>query len=175
MLFFVQTVLDAENFTSLFLMLYFTGLLLGIPFFAWLAKKMQSKIKAWKLSMILIVVIFSFCIFLSSGDIWQYALICLASGFCFGADYCLSYSILTDIIQDEDLQTRQTSIFGSINFIIKFCFAFASGILIFLLGWVQAEFPDSQTSFLLISYCLLPCFFKIITYLTLNNFLKEYA
>jgi GPH family glycoside/pentoside/hexuronide:cation symporter len=175
MLFFVEIVLNAKNFTSLFLLLYFGGLLLGIPFWTKLSEKLQNKEKAWKIAMILIVIIFAFCGFLKEGDIVFYALICAASGFCFAADYCLSYSILTDVIQSQKLTRSTSTIFGGINFIIKFCFAFASGVLLFGLGKVQENAPDLQTNFLLISYCLIPCCFKIFTYIFLNQFQKTYA
>lgn len=175
MLFFVEIVLNAKNFTSLFLLLYFGGLLLGIPFWAKLSEKLKSKEQAWKIAMILIVIIFAFCGFLKSGDIAFYAIICLASGFCFAADYCLSYSILTDVIQSQKLEKLTSTIFGGINFIIKFCFALASGVLLFGLGKVQENAIDLQTNFLLISYCLIPCFCKVLTYFSLNKFQKLYV
>ena len=175
MLFFVETILNAKSFTSLFLLLYFGGLLAGIPFWTKLSMRFQSKEKAWKLAMILIVAIFAFCGFLGEGNIAFYALICLASGFCFGADYCLSYSILTDIIQGQKLEKFTSTIFGFINFIIKFCFALASGVLLFGLGKIEEIAPDLQSNFLIISYCVLPCFFKIFTYIFLNQFQKSYV
>ncbi|MES2678219.1 MAG: MFS transporter [Pseudomonadota bacterium] len=175
MLFFVEIVLNAKNFTSLFLLLYFGGLLVGIPFWAKLSEKLNSKEKAWQIAMILIVIIFAFCGFLKAGDIAFYSLICLASGFCFAADYCLSYSILTDIIQNQKLEKSTSTIFGVINFIIKFCFAFASGVLLFGLGKIQETSPDLQNNFLIISYCLIPCCCKIFTYFFLNQFQKLYA
>ncbi len=175
MLFFVEIVLNAKNFTSLFLLLYFGGLLAGIPFWAKLSEKLKSKEKTWKIAMILIVIIFAFCGFLKSGDIAFYALICLASGFCFAADYCLSYSILTDVIQNQKLTKSTSTIFGAINFIIKFCFALASGILLFGLGEIQKNAADLQTNFLLISYCLAPCLCKVLTYFSLNKFQKLYV
>ena len=175
MLFFVETILNAKNFTSLFLLLYFGGLLLGIPFWTKLSEKLKNKESAWKIAMILIVIIFAFCGFLGQGDIVFYTLICLLSGFCFGADYCLSYSILTDVIQNRKLEKSTSTIFGFINFIIKFCFAFASGSLLFWLGKVQETSPESQTNFLLISYCLIPCILKIFTYIVLNKFHKTYV
>ncbi len=175
MLFFVEIVLNAKNFTSLFLLLYFGGLLLGIPFWAKLSEKLKSKEQAWKIAMILIVVIFAFCGFLKSGDIVFYAIICLASGFCFAADYCLSYSILTDVIQNQNLTKSTSAIFGTINFIIKFCFALASGVLLFGLGKVQENAIDLQINFLLTSYCLIPCFCKVLTYFYLNKIQKLYV
>ncbi len=174
MLFFVEIVLDAKNFTGLFLLLYFGGLLLGIPFWTKLSEKLKSKERAWKLAMIFILIIFGFCSFLNQGDIFFYALICLFSGFCFGSDYCLSYSILTDVIQSNKLEKFSSTIFGFINFIIKFCFALASGILLFGLGKAQEISPEFENKFLLISYCLIPCFLKILTYISLKSYEKTH-
>ncbi len=175
MIFFVKTVLNLASLNSLFLSLYFIGLLFGIGFWAKIATILSNKIKAWSLSMILIIVIFAFCVFLKQGNAVEYGLICLLSGFCFGADYCLSYSILADIIQKENLQKSSSSVFGSINFIIKICFAVISGLLIFFLGKIQENLPNFEKNFLLISYCLLPCIFKIISWFFLQKLSSSQA
>lgn len=170
MLFFVEKILQGKNLVGLFLALYFGGLLLGIPFWSKIAQKLKSKERAWLWAMSLIVLIFIGCAFLKAGDFFYYGLICLFSGFCFAADYCLSYLILTDLIQGQNLQKNQSAIFGINNFLIKFCFAIISGLMIFLLGLVQG-FGDAnlEHNFLIFAYCLLPCFLKIFTSLILKK------
>ena len=163
MLFFVEIVLDAQHLISWFLGLYFGGLLFGIPFWSYLAKKLKSKAQAWKIAMILNLIIFAFCLVLRQGDVIFYAIICLTTGFCFGADYCISFSVLTDIIQKEKVQRLGSTVLGVVNFITKVCFAVISGGLLFFLGKIQEEAPAYEVSFILVTYCLIPCLVKVVT------------
>ena len=102
-LFFIEKVVDAKSFTGLFMSCYFFGLLAGIPLWAKIATILNNKINAWKIAMSLVILIFFCCYFVGKGDIIFYATICALSGLCFGADYCLSYSILADLIQENKL------------------------------------------------------------------------
>lgn len=163
MLFFVESVLNAKEMVSLFLSLYFGGLLFGIPFWSFLAKKLNSKSKSWRVAMILNLILFSLCLFIREGDVVFYAALCLTTGFCFGADYCISFSVLTDIIQKEKSQKMGGTIFGLVNFITKSSFAVVSGSILFFLGKIQTQAPHLELAFILTTYCAIPCLFKIFT------------
>ena len=174
-LFFIEKVIEAKNFTGLFMSCYFFGLLAGIPLWAKVATILNNKIKAWKIAMSLVILIFFCCYFVGKGDVIFYATICALSGLCFGADYCLSYSILADLIQENSLEKNQTTIFGVINFITKFSFSVASGVLIFLLGKIQESHLVLEESFLSFCYVIISCLFKIFALFLLVNFSKKYA
>lgn len=174
-LFFIEKVIGAKNFTGLFMSCYFFGLLAGIPLWAKIATILNNKINAWKIAMSLVILIFFCCYFVGKGDVIFYAIICALSGLCFGADYCLSYSILADLIQENKLEKNETTIFGVINFITKFSFSVASGVLIFLLGKVQESQLALEESFLSFCYVIVSCLFKIFALFLLVNFSKKYA
>jgi Na+/melibiose symporter-like transporter len=174
-LFFIEKVVDAKSFTGLFMSCYFFGLLAGIPLWAKIATILNNKINAWKIAMSLVILIFFCCYFVGKGDIIFYATICALSGLCFGADYCLSYSILADLIQENKLEKNETTIFGVINFITKFSFSVASGVLIFLLGKIQESQLVLEESFLSFCYVIVSCLFKIFALFVLINFSKKYA
>lgn len=173
--FFVIKVLNLENYIGLFLIIYFCGLIFGIIFWSFLSKKLNNKLKAWLISSIATILVFPFCFFLGEGDLVFYALICLISGFTFGGDFSLSYSVLTDIIQEKKLEKNESTIFASTNFIIKISFTILSASLIYFIGEIReiGAFNFEKT-FLSYSYSLLPCFFKIISSIYLFKLFKNY-
>ena len=171
--FYVARVLNLENQIGLFLILYFFGLILGIFFWTKLSKKLNNKSKTWLISSIATVLIFPFCFFLSDGDFALYALICLLSGFSFAGDFCLSYSILGDIIGEKNLQNSESTIFSITNFLVKISFTISSVALIYSLGTIR-DLGADERQFLSYSYAILPCFFKIISAVLLFNFFRKY-
>jgi len=174
-LFFIEKVIGAKNLTGLFMSCYFFGLLAGIPLWAKIATILNNKITAWKIAMSLVILIFFGCYFVGQGDVIFYAAICVLSGLCFGADYCLSYSILADLIGENKIEKNETTIFGVINFITKLSFSLASGVLIFLLGKIQESGLVLEESFLSFCYVIVSCLFKIFALFLLVNFSKKYA
>jgi Na+/melibiose symporter-like transporter len=175
LLFFIEKVVAAPNLSGLFTACYFFGLLTGIPVWAKVATLLKDKIKAWLVSMSLVIMIFFACYFVGQGDIVFYTAICLFSGLCFGADYCLSYSILADIIQENKLQKKETTMFGVVNFITKFSFSLSSGILVYFLGEIQESKFISEQSFLSFAYVIISCLFKIGAFFCLIIFYKKFS
>ena len=171
--FYVAQVLNLKSQTGLFLILYFLGLILGIIFWTKLSQKLKNKSKTWVISSIVTVIIFPFCFFLREGDFIYYAAICLISGFGFAGDFCLSYSILGDIICDQKLEGKESTIFSITNFLVKISFTISSVVLIYLLGTIREQ-GSNEIGFLSYSYAVLPCFFKIISTFLLFNFFKKY-
>ncbi len=160
-IFFFEKILDAKNLVGIFLLLYFTGLMVGTILWSKLSKILNNKSRTWLISMSLTLPIFSFCYFLGNGNIIYYGVICILSGISFGGDFALAYSILTDIIQKDKLENNQTIIFGFCNFIIKISLTLISSVLIYFIGFFENN-TSLQDNFISFSYALLPIFFRII-------------
>ena len=118
---------------------------------------------------------FVWCYFLEQGDIIFYGLICIFAGFGFGADFCLGYSILTDIIQKDRLERGETTIFGIANFIIKIALTIASSVLIYSIGFFEEYNPIAKIEFIKVSYAILPVLFRIASvFLLYRYFIEQY-
>jgi Na+/melibiose symporter-like transporter len=159
-LFFIEEVINAKALAGLFLALYFFGLLIGVMLWTKISKTLNNKAKTFVISMIFTVFIFSWCYFLNEGDIVLYAVICLLAGIGFGGDLTLSYSILTDIIQKNNLQTNQTSLFGITNFMIKLSLTLSSATLIYVIGSLENNILYKK-HFISTTYALLPIIFRL--------------
>ncbi|MFT6076863.1 MAG: Na+/melibiose symporter-like transporter [Myxococcota bacterium] len=170
-LFFVDNVINAKNLVGLFLILYFSGLLIGVVLWTKLSKIINNKVRTFVISILFTVVIFVWCYFLGEGDVLFYAMICVLSGIGFGGDFALSYSILTDLIQKYRLENSQTTIFGITNFIIKISLTLSSAILIYCIGAFEND-AIYQAQFISFSYALLPIIFRILAAFTLHKNFK---
>lgn len=172
-LFFVEDVLNAKKLTGLFLLIYFFGLLMGTIFWTKMSKRNNQKVKTWIIAILFTVFVFSFCYFLKEGDVLFYALICLFSGFGFGGDFSLGYSILTDLIQKYKVEKNETTIFGITNFIVKIALTISSASLIYLIGVFENDVQEKK-EFISFSYALLPITFRIASsYLLFKNFKND--
>lgn len=98
--FYVRDLLHSEAYLGLFLLLYFASGIAGIPLWGRLSR-IHGKHHAWMLSMLLAVVGFIGAYFLSEGEVIAYAIICIVSGFAFGADLILPPSILADYVNHD--------------------------------------------------------------------------
>lgn len=170
-LFFVENIINAKNLVGLFLVLYFSGLLIGVAFWTKLSKILNDKVKTFVISILSTVFIFFWCYFLGQGDILFYAIICILSGIGFGGDFALAYSILTDLIQKHKLQSSQTTIFGATNFLIKISLTLSSAILIYFIGFFEYNL-ELKKSFISFSYSLLPIIFRIASAIILHKSFK---
>jgi Na+/melibiose symporter-like transporter len=172
-LFFVENVINAKHLVGMFLILYFSGLLIGVILWTRLSKILNDKIKTFVISITFTVFIFGWCYFLGEGDVFLYGVICILSGIGFGGDFALSYSILTDLIQKHKLQNSEATIFGITNFIIKISLTLASSVLIYFIGALEND-PHNKKQFISFSYALLPIVFRscgaVILY---KNFKKQ--
>jgi Na+/melibiose symporter-like transporter len=172
-LFFVENVINAKHLVGMFLILYFSGLLLGVMLWTRLSKFLDDKVKTFTISIIFTVFIFGWCYFLGEGDILLYGIICILSGIGFGGDFALSYSILTDLIQKYKLQNSETTIFGVVNFIIKISLTLSSAALIYFIGALEGDL-DNKKQFISFSYALLPIFFRSYSaFFLYKNFKKQ--
>ena len=174
-LFFIRDRLDAENFTGLFLAVYFLAAAAGMPVWYKLSRQ-YGKYSAWAQSMTLAIVVFIWTFFLSAGDVWQYVLICIFSGIAFGADLSLPPSMLADFIEDEQTQGYASLQFGVLAFIAKLTLALASVMAFTLLELAQFK-PDQANGYqalfaLSFTYAVLPCLIKLASMVLLLRMSK---
>ena len=164
LLFFAADVLQRADLTPLFLVLYFAAGAAGMPFWVRLAAK-AGKVRAWLLAMLLAVAAFVWAWFLGAGDAAAFAVVCVLSGFAFGADLALPASMLADLIDDDedDRGRPDGAYFGLWHLLEKLALALAAGITFPLLQWLDYQ-PGSATdpgSALSMVYALLPCAIKL--------------
>lgn len=175
-IFFVRDLLDAENLTGLFLILYFVSGAIGMPLWHQISKR-KDKLTAWFISMILAIATFIWAFFLGEGDIIAYGLVCFFSGLALGAELALPPAILSDLI-DNEKDTEQTSLYFSAQaFLLKATFAGGSGLAFLILG--QTDFaPNTDNTEqalmgLSFTYALLPCLIKIVAIIALYFWIKS--
>ncbi len=165
-LFFVRDRLLAEQYTGLFLMLYFVSGALFIPMWKRLSTY-YGKHKTWFYSMILAIVSFIWAFFLGEGDIIQYAIICIASGAALGADLIFPPSILADELHINHSEDNASSHYSLLTLIAKSSLAIASVIAlpaIELFGFVPESVNDyTALTALNAMYAMVPCFLKAIS------------
>ncbi len=162
-LFFIRDRLDAERFTGLFLLLYFLSGTLAMPLWQYIAQR-TNKHNAWLTAMIASIATFIGAYFLRSGDIWQYATICIFSGIALGAELALPPAILSDMIDQQETRDQTLLYFSFLAFLSKAALALGSFIAFFVLE--QALFtPATENSehalqALSFTYALIPSLFK---------------
>ena len=171
-LFFVEEILGAKDLAGLFLILYFCGLLFGVALWTKISKILGDKILTFIISISFTIVTFSWCFFLKEGDILPYCIICILSGVGFGGDLTLTSSIITDVIQKDNLEDNKTTIFGIMNFIVKISLTLASSTLIYFIGEFKND-PKAQQEFISFSYALLPMIFRILAMVALYKIFKN--
>jgi Na+/melibiose symporter-like transporter len=124
-----------------------------------------GKYRAWVFAMLLAVASFVWAFFLNAGDAWQYAVVCVFSGFSLGADLALPPAILADHIHLSQTEEHATTQYSLLVLAAKLGLALASAIALPLLakaGFIPAAHnSDSALLFLSVAYALIPCLLKI--------------
>lgn len=163
-IFFVRDLLNAEQLTGLFLLLYFLSGAAAMPLWKHTSFRF-GKCRAWLFATLLAVASFIWAFFLQPGDIWQYAMICVFSGLALGADLALPPSILADHIHESRTQEHAASQYALLALTAKLSLAVASAIALPLLGAAGfipgANNTDSALSALSAAYALIPCVLKL--------------
>jgi glycoside/pentoside/hexuronide:cation symporter, GPH family len=164
--FFIRDLLGADEYSGLFLFLYFFSGALALPF--WKSISFQyGKYYTWIYAILLSVAAFVWAFFLKAGDLWQYTVICLCSGFAFGADLALPPSILADLIHKSQTEDHAAIQYSFLALCAKLSLTLASAIFLPLLsfaGFVPMDHNDAPVLFLLSAvYALIPCLVKLIT------------
>lgn len=163
-IFYVRDLIGAEHLTGVFLLLYFLSGAVAMP----LWKKVSARIgkyKAWCWANTLAVAGFICAFFLTAGDVWPYAAVCIVSGFALGADLMLPPAILADHIHARGNRSHAGSHYAFLAFIGKASLALASAIALPVLDaagfkpkTVNSEFALATLS---ATYALIPCALKL--------------
>lgn len=173
-IFFVRDLLDAGNYTGLFLLIYFLSAIFFMPFWNFMSQK-QGPYKSWFFSMLLASLSFIWAFWLMKGNVWQYGFICLVSGSALGADLIFPPSIVADHIHALKQQETASTHYGVLILLSKFALAFASGLSFFMLDYADfipgGKNPPASLIWLSIAYALIPCIIKIGAALFLWHFL----
>ena len=106
------------------------------------------------------IVAFGGASLLGVGDVWPFAVICVASGLALGADLALPAAIAADL---GERQGQAGACFGVWNFVAKLNLALAAGLALPLLG--QLDYVPGGTGglpALTFTYALLPLAFKAL-------------
>ena len=96
-LFYVRDRLAAEQYTGLFLVIYFLSGAAGLPVWQRLSVH-TGKARAWAISMMLAIATFLWAFTLAEGDIVPFAIICCLSGAALGADLAIPPAMVADRI-----------------------------------------------------------------------------
>ena len=163
-LFFVADVLHLEQASGPLLALYFVAGAASLPLWVRLAGR-YGRVAAWLGAMLLSIVSFAGASLLGAGDLWPFAIICLASGLALGADLALPAAIAADL---GERQGQAGACFGVWNFVAKLNLALAAGLSLPLLG-ALGYVPGSSAGLpaLTFAYALLPLAFKALAGLLL--------
>jgi GPH family glycoside/pentoside/hexuronide:cation symporter len=161
-LFFVTDVLQAEAWGGAFLALYFVAGMAGLPLWVSISRRF-GRVRAWLMAMALACAAFAGAASLGAGDVWPFALVCLASGLALGADLALPPAMLADIAESREATTGAGGYFGWWNLVAKLNLALAAGIALPLLGALGYR-PGGSEGLLALAlvYCLLPIVFKFM-------------
>jgi Na+/melibiose symporter-like transporter len=155
-----------EQTRNLLLGLYFSSAVIGIPAWLYLSRRL-GKHRAWSLAMLLTCPAFAVAAFLSPGDAGIFAVVCLLTGLCLGADMALPPAIQADVADWDRLRFRRNrtaGLFSLWNMATKLALAAAAGVLLpalAALGIEQATPSASALTALAMIYALLPCVFKL--------------
>jgi len=165
-LFFVQDVLQAPRLSGIFLAAYFLAGALTMPVWVGVSRRTGKKI-AWLIGMIMAVVAFIWAYALGPGDIVAFAIVCVLSGFAYGAELALPPSILADLVDEGGASGEPKAhgaYFGLWQMIEKFNLAAAAGVALPLVAYLGYEpgLVERSTVALSATYALLPCAIKLL-------------
>ena len=154
-LFFIRDYLHAEEWTGLYLALYFLAGALGMPFWLRFAKEVGPA-QAWADSMMTALGAFIFAYVLMPGDVVAYGVVCVVSGFALGAELALPPAWLAAQLETDSRTQHASSYFALLTFFGKAALAVASGVFLLTLDAANftpgAENQEAALSTLHISY-----------------------
>jgi len=158
-LFFVADVLGSEKSSGPLLALYFIAGAASLPLWVRLSAAYGRPL-AWWAAMLLSIVAFAGASLLGAGDLWPFAIICVASGLALGADLALPAAIAADL---GERQGQAGACFGVWNLVAKLNLALYAGLALPLLAaFGYAPGGESGLVALGLAYALLPLAFKAL-------------
>ena len=169
-LFYVDNVLGLEAMAGPLLILFFLSAAFSAPFWTKIAEH-YGPLLILRFSMFLGIISFFWAYTLTTGDIFSFSVICLATGLSLGADMTL----LPAVYAKSLIKTRNDANtgFGIWNFSNKLALAVTAGLLLPIMEFVGFETQDMNSTLSLevlsISYALVPCALKVLALLWLQN------
>jgi len=164
-LFFVESRLGAPGWEGPLLLLFFLAAAASAPIWGKIAGQIGAK-HALLVGMMLAISSFGGAAFLGTGDVWAFAVICIASGAALGADMTLLPAIFARRM--SEIAPEAAEGFGLWSFVSKFTLAFAAMALLPLLeasGFepgTNATASQGALTTLTLMYAVLPCALKLI-------------
>ena len=163
-LFYVETVLQAPGWEGPLLLLFFVCAAAAAPFWGALAERHSSR-RVLLAAMCLGILSFGGALFLGPGDLWLFALVCIASGAVLGADLTLLPAMFA--ARMGKIAPSAAEGFGLWSFVSKFTLALAAVVLFPLLEASglqggQAAAPAEAAKMLTFFYAGVPCVLKIV-------------
>jgi Na+/melibiose symporter-like transporter len=173
-LFFVKHILDLEEKTGIFLIIYFLIAIVTFPLWIKLSIKF-TKVKIWILSMLIACSAFIFVPFLENLDFLYFIIICILTGMCLGADMALPSSIQADVAQNSKANNNDISgvLFGFWAMITKFSLALAVAISFITLEFTAFDTQNlNENSFMaiIVLYSILPIILKLLSIILLLKY-----
>jgi glycoside/pentoside/hexuronide:cation symporter, GPH family len=172
-LFFISDVVGANEKAPLFLASYFLAGAVGMPAWAWLAKRVGLK-NTWLVGMLFAVLAFAGALGVEKGDDHLFLGICIVTGLALGADLAMPPALLSTLIASNidttTGQAKEATYFGLWNLVTKLNLAIAAGLGLPLLQWLGYQ-PNvgvannagmQNVLALSLVYAALPCALKLI-------------
>ena len=159
-LFYIEDVLVLQEWTALFLGLYFSFGMVALPGCVWLAARL-GKPRAWLLGSLVSMLSLLSVYFLVPGSLLGYGLVCVFAGAALGADLVLPIAMLGDAIPASHRHTTGFYL-GLWALAGKLALAIAAGVSLPLLqatGYAPG-FPATARG-VAVTYALLPAVFKV--------------
>lgn len=160
-------VLQVDDQTRNWLLaIYFVSAVAGIPLWLLLSRRL-SRHRLWSLSMAVACPAFAFAAILGPGQWLEFALICVVTGLCLGADLALPPAIQADVADWDRLRYRRNrtaALFSLWNMAAKLALAVAAVIVLPLLGAMgldDEKVPAQAIALLAVIYALPACVLKL--------------
>lgn len=163
-LFYVESALAAPGYEGPLLLLFFLSAAGAAPVWGALAERHGAK-RVLLSAMMLAIVAFGGALFLREGDVWLFALVCIASGAAMGADLTLLPALFATRM--ARIAPSAAEGFGLWSFVSKFTLALAAVILLPALekaGYVSGAptpAPEKAVDLLRLLYAGVPCVLKL--------------
>jgi glycoside/pentoside/hexuronide:cation symporter, GPH family len=172
-LFFITDVVGASDKAPLFLASYFLAGAIGMPAWAWLAKRIGLK-NTWLMGMLFAVLAFAGALGVQKGEANFFLGICIVTGLALGADLAMPPALLSALIANNSgtdaSDAKEATYFGLWSLVTKLNLAIAAGLGLPLLQWlgyqpnaILAKSAAMQNVLALsLVYAALPCALKLI-------------
>ncbi|MEM9967542.1 MAG: MFS transporter [Pseudomonadota bacterium] len=163
-LFYVEIALAAPGWEGALLLLFFLAAAAAAPFWGMMAERFGGR-RVLLVAMMLGIVAFGGALFLGPGDVWLFALVCIASGAVLGADLTLLPAMFATRM--AKISPSAAEGFGLWSFVSKFTLALAAVALLPLLEGAGLESgvegnPPQAVQLLVLFYAGVPCALKVM-------------